>query len=220
MGNKNLSILLCLFLAACGENQISETETITGGLVGVWSPQGEPKGNIILHQGHDTFDGRGYPSSNLVPIAEKLAQAGYAVYGMEMPQRPHDGRPLSDFTAPVINLLNTIGPSYMIGLSGGGWTTTVVTSMDTRIIKGFSIAGDAPLEIRPATWPIDAEQLLVDYRPVYDKAGERLVHIYNFNDPCCFSGIQGDTGYTYVTDYTHAEHKISEWAAEYVIGAL
>lgn len=218
-----------LLLSACGSasdsGDHSEPHNMTGGLVGVWNPDGEPKGQIILHHGHDTFDGKNDPTGNLIPVAEKFAAAGYVVYGMEMPPLPHDGRPLSDFTDPVAALLDAIGPAYMIGLSGGGWTTTVVTATDERIIKGFSVAGDVPMDMRDQADPNtygDWEQhsLGLDYRALYEQAGDRLLHIYNFADPCCFSGIQGDIGYPYETDHTHSEHKISDWAVEVILLTL
>ena len=36
----------------------------------------------------------------------------------------------------------------MIGISGGGWTTTVYPAIDTRISESFSVAGSLPLSLR------------------------------------------------------------------------
>lgn len=224
---KDRTRLVAPSVVACGESSpapVMAPVNMTGGLIGVWSPEGEPRGAIILHQGHDTFTGANDPAGNPVPVAERLAAAGFVVYGMEMPPMPHDGRPLDDFLAPVAALLDEIGPAYMIGLSGGGWTTTVMTARDARIIKGYSVAGDAPLDIwmlSPDDPGRDWEQMQVeDYRSLYDLAGERLLHIYNWADTCCFYGIQGDTGYPYVTDYTVRRHTISPWAVDFILSDI
>jgi pimeloyl-ACP methyl ester carboxylesterase len=38
----------------------------------------------------------------------------------------------------------------MVGLSGGAWTTTLYSALDTRIVQSFSIAGSVPLPFRLA----------------------------------------------------------------------
>jgi hypothetical protein len=96
----------------------------------------------------------------------------------------------------------------------------VVTALDPRIVRGYSVAGDAPLDV----WSLadgspgrDWEQLQFDYRALYAQAGVRLIHIYNLYDPCCFWGITGDTGYAYVTDSTQVAHTISSWTVDYIL---
>lgn len=218
MANNNRSILLCLFLVACGSTGTNDDPTWRGGLIGVWEPVGEARGKIVLHQGHAAFSSPEYPPASLVPIAEQLAAAGYLVYGIEMPPMPHEGRPLSDFTNPVTNLLDAIGPAYMVGLSGGGFITTVVTATDTRIIRGFSVSGDAPLDVW--TGQRDWEQTLVDYRALYASAGDRLMHLYYWVDGCCFGGISGDVGYAYVTFTDNdGEHMISGDALRFIVNS-
>lgn len=233
---------LCVLMAACGgsptvsprevshractgleiepltTSQIQQ-RTWTGGYVGCWPAQGAVRGAVILHQGHNSFRGEYDEHSNLVPVAEAFAAAGYTVYGMEMPIPPHDGRPLSDFLDPVQSLLEQIGrPAYMIGLSGGGWTTTYVTAQDPRIVKGYSVAGDAP----PSVWigPRDWEQQQVDYWQLYAQAGPRLLHLYNQHDSCCFWGITGDVGYFYLSDDNSYYHQISPWSQQQILADM
>ncbi len=239
-------------LTACGDHTQSSTQSSdqssdqgsdqgsdqscnpSGGIYKVWTPSGTSLGNIILHQGHSKFDGCG-DLETLVPVAEKFSAAGYTVYGMEMPPKPHEGKPLTDFTTPVENLINTIyvadKPIYMVGLSGGGWTTTVITAMDTRITRGYSVAGDMPMEMRthPGEWG-DYEQssLGIDYRVLYSEANavdcRRLLHIYNHDDQCCFATIYHTQfipyGYPWVDDdhnLYNGQHMITDWASTEII---
>lgn len=205
-------ICLLVVLVACGVSTFAEAPEWAGGVVGTWHPTKPHRAHVILHQGHDSFQA-------IEHIAEALAANGYTVHGVEMPRLPHDGRPLTDFTGPVLDLLDELGPVYMIGLSGGGWTTTVITSSDPRIIKGWSVAGDAPRDV----WQgyRDWEQIQVpDYRALYAAAGDRLSHVYILNDPCCFDGITGDIGYPYLSDRSTTRHEISAWTLAHILAEL
>jgi len=86
----------------------------------------------------------------------------------------------------------------MIGLSGGGWATTVYSAIDTRIKHSYAIAGSTPLDFR--THPNDWGDLEQNYKPFYDQfnystlytlaaAGEDRLHyqILLKNDQCCFA---------------------------------
>lgn len=220
MANKNLSILLCLFLAACGSGESNSNTTWNGGIWSVWSPA-TPNGKaIILHQGHSPFN---YADHDLTGVAQQFSDAGFVVYGMEMPfPSPHDSGPLSKFTDPVTKLVDELTKqglkTYMVGLSGGGWTTTVVTYLDPRIIKGYSVAGDHPTESYMGDW--ESKNPPAPYKDMYAATSGRLVHIYNWDDPCCFARIQGDIGGEYVTDYTTQRHEISAWAVSYIISDI
>ncbi len=44
--------------------------------------------------------------------------------------------------------LNTFSEVDMIGLSGGGWTTTLYSAIDPRIVRSFPVAGSIPLYLR------------------------------------------------------------------------
>lgn len=203
-------------VAACG-GASDDKPNWRGGLVGVWEPAGAPVGKLILHQGHDCFDGCRYGAS-LAPVAARFAAAGFIVYGLEMPPLPHDG-PMTRFTDPVTALLDAIGPAYMVGLSGGGWTTTIMTARDARILRGYSVAGDLPPWV-PGGGGDDWEQINTDYRATYDAAGSRLLHIYNFYEGGPMSGITGDIGVAYVNDYTATSHTITPWATDFIVADI
>jgi hypothetical protein len=70
-------------------------------------------------------------------------------------QRLRIGNPLQFFLEPVARAVNYIQAKYfgtyhdfnMIGLSGGGWTTTVYAAIDPRIVLSFPVAGSLPLDL-------------------------------------------------------------------------
>lgn len=71
-------------------------------------------------------------------------------------------RPMRYFVEPVVLTINyalALGYErvYMMGLSGGGWTTTVLPAIDPRIILSFPAAGSLPY-IFGAHAPCDYEQ--------------------------------------------------------------
>ncbi len=175
--------------------------------------------NIILYQGHST---EGWGTNGLAEVKSRFEAAGYTVYVLEMPEvgTLHTVGPISKFLEPVYALLDEIGPSYMVGLSGGGWTTTVVTATDSRIIKGFSIAGDTPLEVWEGEPDWEQSNPPYDYRTMYEMAGDRLERIYIWNDPCCFDHIEGDVSYPYITDFTTMTHELSSWTTNYILSRL
>ena len=78
------------------------------------------------------------------------------------------------FIEPVvlaINYAETLGYTHfvMLGLSGGGWSTTLAAAIDPRIQLSFPTAGSVPFDLK--VWPYkgsdtgDYEQLLA--RPIY-----------------------------------------------------
>eukprot|EP00658_Telonema_sp_P-2_P072572 TRINITY_DN61697_c0_g1_i2.p1 TRINITY_DN61697_c0_g1~~TRINITY_DN61697_c0_g1_i2.p1 ORF type:complete len:380 (-),score=71.73 TRINITY_DN61697_c0_g1_i2:218-1357(-) len=86
----------------------------------------------------------------------------------------------------------------LTGKSGGGWTTTLVAAMDTRLHLTIPDAGSIPFEFNHTSW--DYEQLPLrgelyarcDYTCMYILAGlepGRLsVQVLHEDDPCCFRG--------------------------------
>jgi hypothetical protein len=98
-----------------------------------------------------------------------------------------------------------MGPFSMIGVSGGGWTTTILAAVDTRIKLSYDVAGSEPIAVRStgpsATALGDWEQnngLGVGYsKASYEDlyilgsagAGRRHVQALNRIDPQCFWGI-------------------------------
>jgi hypothetical protein len=206
--------------SSCWEGSASCDRSWTGGIVNTWSPAVPPKGFILLHDGHAKFDLCTIEANSVVPVAERLADEGYFVYGLEMPPEPHG--PDSNFFGPSFSLLDCLKekglPIYMIGLSGGGWTTTMVTTMRPEIKRGYSVAGDHPTLCYQYDW--ENQNPPIEYTEAYQIAGDRLLHIYNWNDPCCFAHIEGDIGTKYVTDYDNKLHSISDWALDYILSDI
>jgi hypothetical protein len=112
------------------------------------------------------------------------------------------GSPIRYFVEPVIVMLNAFAPKYddisMIGLSGGGWTTTMAAAIDPRIDRSYQAAGTLPMAVRFAredSWG-DYEQVdpglyaIADYPDLYvlGAAGRRQIQVLNLHDPCCFGG--------------------------------
>lgn len=91
----------------------------------------------------------------------------------------------------------------MVGLSGGAWTTTLYSALDTRIVQSFSIAGSVPLPFRLANSDAGDEEQhnetlynQFNYSTFYTLAasGNNRLHyqILNQNDDCCFD-YNGDS---------------------------
>lgn len=244
MATKYLTLVLCALLISCGSSPSSQPQAVSfqgptsptlpttwvGGLVGVWEPIGTPHGVMILHQGHDSFTGERYGRGGLVPAAESFRNAGFIVYGFEMPVLDsdiHEHGPIERFYEPVIKLIDAIGtnlPIYMAGVSGGGWTTTVVTGIEPRITKGYSVEGDPWFYLghnsgRTSDGREDWEQFNMPwtYEKLYESAGSRLAHIFI---PGSYSSCQNWTFGECVNDYSTTYHEISPWAVEFIVSDI
>lgn len=149
------------------------------------------------------------PSGGLVTIAshDALARWESATFSA-----------LTFFLDPVTVALNHAVAAYrptsipMIGLSGGGWTTTLCAAIDPRITRSYPTAGTLPFYLRPAApnvtssvgdWEQRKDTLpgfygIAGYLDLYVMAatgpGRRQIQILNRFDPCCFSGV-GHRGY-------------------------
>jgi len=160
--------------------------------------------------------------------------------------------PMKFYFEPIVLSLNYIENNfnfnnfYMVGISGGGWTTTVYSAIDERISQSFSIAGSVPISLRIRVNDLgDYEQTLpnfykiANYLDLYLLAsfGEDRKHIqiFNKNDPCCFSddprGIYDDEIQSTLSklgkgkfeihiDDTHKNHKISNHALEIILNDM
>jgi hypothetical protein len=90
----------------------------------------------------------------------------------------------------------------MVGLSGGGWTTTVYAALDPSIRCSVPIAGSIPLYLRSGGSVGDREQFdpgfyrLAGYPDLYilgaSGAGRRQIQILARRDDCCFGEAQHD----------------------------
>src|SRR5690606_1865380 len=152
--------------------------------------------------------------------------------------------PYSYFFTPLTIALNYIEDTYsytavyMIGLSGGGWTTMFYSAIDKRIRFSFPVAGSVPLYLRVGREGLgDAEQGY-DYNGIYGIAnytelyilgatGEQRgqLQINNRYDDIAFYGHDRDHlwvdsvrltverlkhgRFNFFLDETHSSHKIS-----------
>ncbi|MBW2522668.1 MAG: hypothetical protein JRI23_00770 [Deltaproteobacteria bacterium] len=175
---------------------------------------------VVFHQGHS--DGLG-PNGGTETINTLLA-AGFAVLGVQMPLYGDNDGPVADhneimaladdslgydpmrfFLEPVLVALNHTRQSQgyadesMIGISGGGWTTTLIAAIDPRIQCAFPAAGSTPFWTR-APWDRgDAEQTherfyeIGGYADLYVLGStggvRRHVQLLNRYDECCFAGL-------------------------------
>ncbi|MCG8430390.1 MAG: hypothetical protein MJA29_04380 [Candidatus Omnitrophica bacterium] len=209
---------------------------------------------VIYHQGHDggaTRDGHAY--------VQRFLDEGYAVVAISMPLigpnypgpvENHDAifddypntyiTPFKYFLHPTISAINKYTSEFteifMVGHSGGGWTTMMMAAMDDRIKKSFPVSGGWPLYMRWAHDPHnagDAEQ--ITYEPeLHQQAkyidkfiiasihGRSQTQYFVHQDPCCFAGIypteyedlvkgiaQNNGGdFDIVMDYTTDQHHI------------
>ena len=80
---------------------------------------------------------------------------------------PENGHPIRYFIEPVVIGLNYLEREFsytsiaMVGISGGGWTTTLASAIDTRINTSIPVAGSYPVYLRsnePRDWG-DYEQI-------------------------------------------------------------
>lgn len=166
---------------------------------------------------------------------------------------PENGHPVKYFIEPVVIALNYLekkqsylSPS-MVGISGGGWTTTLVAAVDTRIGKSFPVAGSYPIYLRSNS-PRDRgdyEQTTpelyntVNYLELYVLGaygfGRKQLQVINKNDPCCFAGIKwatykdivrklvyelGAGEFDLFFDDSHWKHSISNTAMSRILDEL
>jgi len=170
-----------------------------------------------------------------------LAEAGYDVLAVFMPHVTESADPdfkfdhckvintdlgipdplptygLRLFLDPTIVSLNYVLTKYrykrvdMVGLSGGGWTTNLISAIDDRIKYSFNVAGSIPLYYRKAGSIGDVEQFLpqlyrdiAGYPDLYvlgaSGKGRKQVHILNRQDNCCFGQKQHDPAKDYASD--------------------
>ena len=156
-------------------------------------------------------------------------------------------KPFYYFFEPVRKTLNFLERKYgskkfvMIGLSGGGWTTTIYSAIDSRIAQSYEVAGSIPMPLRLNSSDLgDEEQYYKDfydrfnYSTLYTLAahGKDKLHyqILNVDDNCCFNldgnnywapfvrqklAALGDPGnYRFYYDPFSTMHKISSVATD------
>lgn len=189
---------------------------------------------ICLYGHGDSYNINGLPTA-----FEYWLTRGYDVITGHMTARAENDSPLSHITAtqrhdsivtyegsfnptslylePWIRAVNHLdsaynyGNIYMTGISGGGWSTTLLAAIDTRIEKSFDVAGSYPLYIRDdsgqsgssgdyeqghsitqsSSFQRDFYSDEVGYLDMYVLAGWQREHwqILNLEDNCCFGGL-------------------------------
>ena len=130
----------------------------------------------------------------------------------------------------------------MIGISGGGWTSTIYPAIDTRITKSFAVNGSLPSFLMLSPKDIgDYENFhqellkIANYLELYimSSYGENreFTQIFNKYDPCCYAGLKyeyyevelqqiianlGKGNFSVISDDTHKEHIISDFSLELI----
>ena len=194
---------------------------------------------------------------------------GYAVLALAMPLEGANSRPVIDvegvgrmrlkthaqfvylhaplrfFIEPVVVALNHVGKNHhyellaMVGLSGGGWTTTLCAALDTRLARSYPVAGSVP-EVLRDTWLDwgDFEQQLPELLRAANSvelyllgaygSGRAQLQVLNRFDRCCFYGerhafyeshlrarlaeLGGGGRFSVLLDATHRQHMLSDFA--------
>ena len=183
--------------------------------------------NSSFHAGHtDLLSQAGGDLAIRLLVAQGYDVVGFFMPGYgpntplpDLPAR-HDvfaGRENKDFTPliyflePVAVALNFLTTRFgfsdigMIGISGGGWTTTLYAAIDSRVRLSYSIAGSLPLWLRTppcgttlemGDWEQSGSALyqMVDYTALYALGaygdGREQVQVFNQYDSCCFWGVR------------------------------
>jgi pimeloyl-ACP methyl ester carboxylesterase len=195
------------------------------GLAHHFIPSNKNNRLVVVHLGHYcTFydgPGSGQTDRGIQKTINRLLSEGFSVLAVYMPHlRPDDctsqhdqmfrmattGSPMKFFLEPVAVSLNYLERHEhyqefsMVGLSGGGWTTTIYAAIDPRITASFPVAGTIPLYLRYESYPHDKEQYLpgfykiAGYPDLYALGsygpGRKRIQILIRNDDCCFSENQ------------------------------
>ncbi len=215
---------------------------------------------ILYHQGHSDLLGKdaiqyflnkGYTvlgylmplkGINVKPVVElplfgkiKMIEHNY----MEL-MKSDSFSPIKLFMEPITVALNYalkeygFSPVYMTGISGGGWSTTLYSALDTRILKSYPVAGTLPIYMRIKRDWGDYEQIepemyrIANYLELYILGSygdsRKQFQMLNKYDSCCFAGIKyilykekmkttvsrlGKGSFDIFLDDSHKEHKIS-----------
>ena len=166
-------------------------------------------------------------------------QVGWGKADVPLPMRVH--------FSPLVTAINyglaqgSVDRVAMIGFSAGGWLTSVMAAVDTRITNSYTVAAFMPPYLQR-----DNEQPPNQrYKPLFKAASmldqfvlgasgikRRQVQIFNKFDRCCYSGERGllyekavqdavsaaaSGSFHVVIDETHARHKVSRWAFEWIV---
>jgi hypothetical protein len=157
------------------------------------------------------------------------------------------------FLHPIAVSLNYLDQTYnfdtyyMVGISGGAWTTTLYSAIDDRIQKSYPVGGPLPLFLT-INVPGNNGDYELNLPELYNKAnflelfimgsygnGREQLKILNKCDSCCYYGISyqvfeddvkqvmrelGSGSFEVYLDTTHKEHKISETALNLILNSM
>lgn len=184
----------------------------------------------IYHEGHDG-DFRDLGADTILALLD----AGYQVLAFSMPMRGMNTHPfetsehielsvrehpLEYFADPVVVALNWAEANYsysrrfMMGLSGGGWTTVLVAGIDVRIDASYPVAASWPHYLRELYGSLGdyEEQITPNYLELYLMAthpSRAQVQVFNEFDMCCFGGL-------YAYDYlAYTSYRANDWAGRF-----
>jgi hypothetical protein len=213
---------------------------------------------VIYHHGHEVHS----CLPNYDGVVDYLNEIGYDVMEMNMPLfgcnsatpygEPYDHSwflqweqlgdfPLRFFIEPVILTVNyaiSLGYKHivMMGLSGGGWTTTVTSAIDSRILLSIPIAGSVPkwpTTLYPYEVP-DLPEIAADFeqsleRPLYAECGFVCMYILaglennrvsaqilHDHDPCCYSAKHLHQEIKDYNKFVQSRPGFSGWMQSYV----
>jgi len=214
---------------------------------------------VFYHNGHETNK----CTPNYDGVVDHFNQLGYDVFELFMPLYGCNGNtpyetsshhewfeqwelkgdfPLRFFIEPVIlsvnYAVNVLGYKHvvLVGLSGGGWTTTVTAAVDPRIKLSIPIAGSVP------KWPTtlypnfvpDLPEVAADFeqrpvRPFYQtcsfvcmyvlaalEVGRSQAQVLHEADPCCYQAQHVHDGLVAVNRFIHAQPSLGGWMQTYV----
>ena len=160
--------------------------------------------------------------------------------------------PMKYFVEPIVLSLNYIDENYdydnyyMVGISGGGWTTVLYSAIDERISQSYSVAGSYPLYLRHEAKNLgDYEQInpnlyrIANYLELYIMSSfgddRKLVQLFIYNDPCCFQAelyekfpygnaiqdrleiLGGEGKFSVFLDNSTNQHEISDHALSLIL---
>ena len=156
--------------------------------------------------------------------------------------------PLKFFVEPLIVFLNYAMAEYaydtaaMVGISGGGWTTTLAAALEPRIVRSYPVAGSLPLVFGAGgDWEQTHHSLYetANYMELYVLGtyghGRRQIQVLNRYDWCCFGGTEyvlyeehvsrtaervSNGSFSVFVDETHRDHKLSEAALDVILKDL
>jgi dienelactone hydrolase len=235
-------------------------------------PKQPNKRLALFHQGHGTLWEGGADDT-----VKFFLEKGYSVLAFQMPLygdnkglapagvrshndmaklASHELEPIRFFVEPVAVALNYAQKEFgyedvvMIGLSGGGWTTTLYAAIDPRVRLSFPVAGTLPEFLRTGEFhgPRDRGDWEQYYPALYKIAGyldlyvlgsagegRRQRQVLNRYDSCCFAGLRHRTyekhvqavvtglskgGFDIHLDETHRSHLISRDALKTAVAPL